>query len=214
MGEEDFTRRIASGPTLLITLLAASASAQITAGVLRFKVNAAESTVTVAVAEPLSRIRGDATGKFKVVSGEARGDPNDIAGTGEASVVIDATSYTSDSRARDAAVKDQALEVTTFPVIRFDSDGVSEFQKDGPQSARLRVHGRLTLHGVTRSIELSLTARIDDRSRLIADGVYTFKLQEYRIERPTFMMGLLVTGEQATIVFHIVAEHHDHPGIR
>ena len=189
---------------MLIALLAAAASAQ--PAVLRFKVDPTESTVTVAVAEPLSRIRGNATGSFKVVSGEVRGDPNDIAGTGKASVVIDATSYTSDSRARDAAVKQKALEVSTFPIIRFDSDGVAEFQKDGPQSARLRVHGRLTLHGVTRSIELPLTARIDDRSRLIADGVYTFKLQEYRIERPTFMMGLLVTGEQATIVFHIVAD--------
>lgn len=190
----------------MTTVLAGPVWSQGRTGILHFAVNPTETTITAAVAEPMARIRGNATGSFKVISGTIQGDPSAIADTGKVNVVIDAASYASDSRARDEAVKRAALEVKEFPTITFAGDQLRDIDKDSTLSARLRLHGQLTLHGVTRDIELPVVAYIDGQGRFTADGTYTFRFEPYGVKRPSLLRGLMVTGDQATIVFHIVAD--------
>ncbi len=191
---------------LLVALSSAPSWGQSTNGLLHFKVNLAETKITAAVAEPMAMIRGSAAGSFKVVNGEVQGDPDSITNTGKVALVIDAASYTTDSESRDTDVKENALEVKKFPTITFQGDGFSEIQKDGNRSAKLRLVGKLTLHGVTRDIVLPLTAHIDNQGRFVADGSYTFGFEQYGVKRPSKMMGLMVTGDEATIAFHVVAD--------
>lgn len=103
-------------------------------------------------------------------------------------------------------MKENALEVKKFPTITFQGNGFPEIQKDGNLSAKLRLLGKLTLHGGTKDIVLPLTAHIDNRGRFIADGAYTFGFEEYGVKPPSKMMGLMVTGDEATIAFHVVAD--------
>lgn len=196
--------RLTSG--LAVLLYGAAVWAQAPAGVLRFKIDPAASTVTATVAEPMAAVRGSATGAFTVLRGAVQGSAAAIAGTARVEVVIDASSYKSDSAARDRVVKASALEAVKFPTIRFVSDGCSQVQRDGEQAAALRVLGKLTLHGVTKEIVLPVHARLDARGRLITEGQCAFKLAEFGIKRPSALLGLLVTGDTATVAFHVVAD--------
>jgi YceI-like domain len=106
----------------------------------------------------------------------------------------------------DRDVKENALEAQRFPQITFVGDSFPEVYKDGKLSAKLRLLGKLTLHGVTKDIVLPVTAHIDNQGRFIADGSYTFKFEDYGVKRPSKMMGLMTTGDKATIDFHVVAD--------
>lgn len=191
---------------VLVALWSAPSWGQNTNGLLHFKVNPAQTRITAAVAEPMAMFRGSAEGTFTLVRGEVQGDPNTIANTGKVTLVIDAASYKTGSASRDKDVKENALEVKTFPTITFESDGLSDIQKDGNLSANLRLVGKLTLHGVTKEIVLPLKAHIDNQGRFVADGSYTFGFEQYGVKRPSKMMGLMVTGGEATIAFHVAAD--------
>ena len=191
---------------LVLALAGTPSWAQNATGLLHFRVNPTETKITAAVAEPMAMIRGNAVGSFRVVGGEVQGEPNSIADTGKVQLVIDAASYKTNSESRDKYVKGNALKVKTFPTITFQGSSFPEIQKDGNLSARLRLLGQLTLHGVTKDIVLSLAAHIDNQGRFIADGTYTFKFEDYGVKRPSIMMGMMVTGDEATIDFHVVAD--------
>jgi polyisoprenoid-binding protein YceI len=149
-------------------------------------------------------IRGDATGSFRVISGEVEGDPGNIASTAKAKLVIDAASYQTDSQNRDSDVKQNALEVDQFPTITFEATGLSNVETDG-NSGKGVLLGRLTLHGMPQEIEVPITAHLDGQKRLVAEGTYSFKFEEYGVKRPTKMM-IMTTGDTATINFHVVAD--------
>ena len=74
------------------------------AAMMRFKIDVDRSTVSVSVAEPAAVIRGSATGTFRIIDGAVSGDPADIQGTAKVRILIDATSYRSNSPSRDRAV--------------------------------------------------------------------------------------------------------------
>jgi polyisoprenoid-binding protein YceI len=187
-----------------LAFAAGAARAQANGNVLHFKVNPAETQVTATVAEPMHMIRGDATGSFRVISGEVEGDPGSISSTAKAKLVIDAASYQTDNQNRDADIKQNALEVDQFSTITFETTGLSNVEADG-SSGKGVLLGRLTLHGVTKEIEIPITAQLDVQRRLVADGTYSFKFEEYGVKRPTKMM-IMTTGDTATINFHVVAD--------
>lgn len=171
----------------------------------RYRIDPATSTVSAAVAEPMRAIRGRAIGTFRVLSGEVQGDPSAIADTAQVRLTIDATSYASGNTARDQQVTESALEARQFPTITFESKGGQEVSKQSDRAAMLRIRGDLTLHGMTKPILVPVSVHLDEQGRLIADGTYTFKFEEYGVRRPSALMGLMVTGDEATVVFHIVA---------
>ncbi len=185
--------------------LVAPAWAQGRDGLLRFKVNPVESRITAGVKEPMAMIRGSAVGTFRVVSGEVQGNPETIRDSGRVEIVIDAASYTTGSDGRDRDVRENALEAQTFPTIRFESTGLSTVE-GGREAARLGLRGKLTLHGVTKEIDVPVAAQLDPRGRLSAEGTYVVKFEEYGVKRPSKMMGLMTTGDEAKIEFHIVAD--------
>ncbi len=196
---------LAAATVLAVGGLVAPAGAQGRDGLLRFKINPAQSRITAGVKEPMAMIRGSAVGTFRVVSGEVQGNPETVRDTGRVEVVIDAASYTTDSDARDRDVRENTVEAQRFPTIRFESTGLSTMEGDR-DAARLGLRKKLTLHGVTREIDVPVAAKLAPRGRLLAEGTYVFKFEEYGVKRPSKMMGLMTTGDEAKIAFHIVAD--------
>lgn len=206
-------KRSVWGATVILgtALLAAATWAQETKGLLRFRVNPLESRITASVAEPMAMILGHAVGALQIISGEVSGNPNAIGETGVVKVVIDAASYKTDSDSRDQNVKEYALEVQEFPSITFESTKLSGIQRDDnkggdDKAGRLNVFGKLTLHGVTKEIVVPVAVQLDSQGRLLADGTYTFKFEEHGVKRPSKVVGLMTTGDEAKIDFHIVAD--------
>jgi len=118
---------------------------------------------------------------------------------------VDAASYKTNSEGRDQDVKDNALEAQKFPTITFESTSLAGARQNGDADADLSLVGRLTLHGVTKDITVPVVVRLEE-GRLVADGSYAFKFEEYGVKRPSKMMGLMTTGDVATIEFHVVAD--------
>lgn len=73
--------------------------------------------------------------------------------TGSADILIDATSLDTSFAKRDRHVRSEDfLDVEKYPTITFKSD---KFDFEGDKVAK--VHGQLTLHGVTRPVTLTMS---------------------------------------------------------
>jgi polyisoprenoid-binding protein YceI len=197
-------RRAAFFVAACVSVLSAAIVGRAQSAVLRFRVNPQESRFTATVDEPLAAVRGSAAGSFQIVRGEITGDPDDAGRGGRVTLAIDATSYRTNSEARDRAVKARALEVDKFPQATFESSGVPEARKIGESSAELRIAGRLTLHGVSREITVPVAVRLEG-GRLIADGRTVLRLADYGIPRLS-LIGFMKIGDSATVEFHVVAD--------
>ena len=107
--------------------------------------------------------------------------------TGRIEFVVDATSVDTGWSVRDAFVRGEAmLDVERYPEIRFRSTRV-EWSADQPA----RVHGALTLHGVTRPIVFALKsfaceARADEPVELCR-AVAAATLQRSQFEMTSYV---------------------------
>ncbi len=77
-------------------------------------------------------MNGTVSGSFRVITGTIDGDPADPVTTGHIDIVIDATSYTSDSTRRDNVVLSDALETRFYQVIKFVSTRIEDLKWDNP----------------------------------------------------------------------------------
>lgn len=91
-------------------------------------------------------------GRFGSVSGTIRLDESDFTGS-SVEVEIDAASIDTRQEQRDAHLRSaDFFEVEAFPLITFRSRSV---EQSGP--GRFRIHGELTIHGVSRPVVLEAT---------------------------------------------------------
>jgi polyisoprenoid-binding protein YceI len=199
--------RSAFSPLIAVAMVAAVTLAprDVAAEPLLFKIDPAASEVTVAVAEPLASVRGDAAGRMKVLDGEVRGDPADPANTGRVQIVIDARSYTSGNAWRDSTVKSGALDVDTHPTITFASESLENVVLTGNAAGSAMLIGRLTLHGRRREIRVPVRASLGGDGRLLAEGEAEFDYTEFGMAAPTLGFGALKAGDRAKVKFRIVA---------
>lgn len=172
---------------------------------LRLKIDPDRSTVSAAVAEPVAWLRGTAVGTFRIVDGAIQGDPTNIQGTGKVRVLIDATSYRSDSLSRDRAVIGTSLESDKFPTIGFESDHVVGVVMTRPYEGTAIVNGFLTLHGETHPMTVPIHAVFAADGTFEGDGEVKFRYDLFGVHVPGRLYGALLAGDEVTVRFHIVA---------
>lgn len=101
-------------------------------------------------------------------------------------VKVDMTTLKSDKDFRDGRLHTQAIETDRFPTATFKATGPFAI----PDKARrgtafsVPVTGDLTLHGVTRSVTVTIQGRASgDTVELV--GSYTFPLSDFKIDKPS-----------------------------
>ncbi len=145
----------------------------------------------------------EAVGRSTAVSGTMT-----VAGDTVQAVRIqaDLTRLTSDEDRRDNAIRQRGLESQRFPTatlelakpIKLDSAPVRG------QEVRGQGKGRLTVHGVTREVDLDLKGRWDGSTIQVA-GQLPVKMSDYQIQPPR--LGPVVSIEDSlTVDFNLVFE--------
>ncbi|MFL6103228.1 MAG: YceI family protein [Actinomycetes bacterium] len=123
-----------------------------------------------------------------------------------ARIEADLTRLTSDKSRRDNAIRQRGLESERFPTATLELAGpirMAEAPVQG-QEVRGQGKGRLTVHGVTRQVDLDLRGRWNG-STIQVVGQLPVRMSDYQIEAPRF--GPVVSIEDSLAVdFNLVFE--------
>jgi len=133
--------------------------------------------------EILSGVDFTAVGRTTGVEGFLDADESSIVAV---EVVADLAGLTSDNRARDNQLKTQALETTKFPDARFvmtKSIPLVDLPADG-EAIDFDAIGDLTIHGVTRPVDIPIQATIVDE-QLFVVGSTDVLLSDYDVSTPS-----------------------------
>ena len=145
----------------------------------------------------------EAVGRSTAVTGtmQVAGDTVEAA-----RIEADLTRLTSDESRRDNAIRQRGLESDRFPTATLELAAPLKLVKAPVEGQEVRGQGkgRLTVHGVTREVDLDLRGRWSG-STIQVVGQFPVKMSDYQIEAPRF--GPVVSIEDSLAVdFKLVFE--------
>lgn len=94
----------------------------------------------------------------------------------------------------------EAFHYEKHPLITFV---LTDRQINASQNS-IKVTGDLTMAGVTKQIEFTVTYKVLPDGDLQVSGSKRLKMTEFKMEPPTAMMGTIKVGDEITIAFQIV----------
>jgi polyisoprenoid-binding protein YceI len=144
----------------------------------------------------------------------AVGRTNDVTGTLEfdgttitaVEITADLTTLTSDKELRDGQLRTQAIETGAYPTATFVLTSpivISEVPADGATITQT-VTGELTLHGVTRTIEIEVEGALQN-GLLVVVGSTEIVFADYEIEQPV-SMSVVSIEDHGTMEFQLIFE--------
>ena len=170
-----------------IALALAAWSGAATADPLRFRVQPEASEVGF---KATSRFM-NANGRFARFKGDVVVDPKD-ATTAKVRVTVEAASIDTGIGMRDNHLRSEDfLDVNRFPTVTFESERVEMAGR------RATVMGRLTIHGVTREIEVPVDIQMSETA-LVATGQFVLHRRDYGINYESFF---LPVGNDVRVTF-------------
>lgn len=148
------------------------------------------------VDEVLSGVDFTAVGRTPTVSGTLVADGTTITSV---DILADLRDLESDNGARDRQIRGQALESDTFPDGIFTLTSPIELGSIPPagETVTVTATGDLTIHGVTRSVDVELEGATQD-TRLVIVGSLPVSLSDYDIATPE--APIVASVEDAAIV--------------
>lgn len=122
-------------------------------------------------------------------------------------ITADLTALVSDDPTRDIELQTKAIDTNQFPAATFTTIGPTDLgtlPADG-QTIKVTAKGTLTLHGVTRPVDIDLQAR--RQGGIVAvTGSTDITFTDYGFAAPTSAVVLTVAGS-GTMEFHLLFTH-------
>lgn len=142
---------------------------------------------------------GDFVGKTTAVSGQIRSgsDVTEVRGWVEAPVRTLKTG--NDRRDKDL---NKSMESEKYPVLRFDLARVTR-NGGSADSVAVTLHGGLSIHGVTRNVELPATIRFSASDARVQTK-FPLNLKDYHIGGLSKLLGMLKMHEQIEVHADVV----------
>lgn len=127
-----------------------------------------------------------------------------------ASLAITGDVNDKDRQEMERAMREDVLETSRYREIRFESSS-NQASKIAEGMYRLKLAGKLTLHGVERDLEFpaNLTA---DENTLRANGEFVIRQTDYRIRLVSVAGGTLKLKDELKFTFDIVANRRREGG--
>ena len=117
---------------------------------------------------------------------------------------VDVSTLTSNEARRDNRIRTSGLETDRFPSATFVADGPIEVPSAARKGTTVTVtaHGALTLHGVTKDVDIAIEARASG-STIELVGSYKFPMAQFGIDPPS-IAGFVSVESDATMEFKLV----------
>jgi polyisoprenoid-binding protein YceI len=176
---------------------------------IRYVLDPAQSRFTVqAFAQGVLSVFGHSpTFAVRAFTGELRFTPEALAEASlDLTVRADSLTLTDSVSAADrdeieSRMRKEVLETAAFPEIRFQSTEITA-SKIADNWYRLRIAGKLSLHGVTNAHKVEAQLRIlEDRIRLSGDC--TLRMPAYRIKPVSALGGAIRLKDELKVVFDL-----------
>jgi polyisoprenoid-binding protein YceI len=120
-----------------------------------------------------------------------------------ASLSVDTTSISSDKSMRDNRMRDEGLQTDTYPTATFTLTKAVEVPGAlSGTASNVTLTGDLTLHGVTKSVEIPAQAQLVNGTIQVA-GSLSFPLSDYSITAPNIGGIIVSIADQGTLEFLI-----------
>lgn len=142
-----------------------------------------------------------AVGRTTAITGTLNFDGEQITAV---AVTADLTKLASDKPQRDGQLRTQGIQWGTFPNATFALTSpieISEVPETG-ETVTQTVKGNLTLHGVTKAIELEVQGVIKD-GNLVVVGSTNIKFADYNIQKPV-AQSVLSIADNGTMELQLI----------
>ena len=126
------------------------------------------------------------------------------AATPTVTVSIPVKSIKSEHSKMDSIMAD-ALKADKFPAIKYELLKIA-LVKPGTSTFVVGSHGKLTIAGVTKEVDMNVTATRGTDNRLAISGELPIKMTDYGIKPPTAMLGTIKAGDAVKVSFRWVVE--------
>jgi polyisoprenoid-binding protein YceI len=166
---------------------------------------AADSVAGYRVREQLASLpaESDAVGRTSAVTGSITLQTSGSTTTVTAGqITVDTTSITSDKSQRDGRLRTEGLQTDTYPTATFKLTKAFEVPAAAlaGTASDVTLTGELTLHGVTKSVDIPAKAQLVNGTIQVA-GSITFPLSDYSIVAPN-LGGIIVSiADNGTLEF-------------
>lgn len=147
----------------------------------------------------------DAVGRTSNVTGSlaVEGELGALALTA-GSIEVDMTTLESDEDRRDNQLRDRGIQTDTFATSSFELAGPVALPAGfGSADVDVTLPGKLTLHGVTRDVEIAARARLQDDGIVVVAGSLPILFADYDIEPPS-IAGLIAVQDNGSMEFRVV----------
>ncbi|MCC6385871.1 MAG: YceI family protein [Dehalococcoidia bacterium] len=144
---------------------------------------AKETFVGYRVVEELARVgTATAVGRTSGVTGTVVMTANSLQ---SAKITADMTTLKSDSGMRDGQLRNQGIEYSKFPTATFEVTEAMPLPEGlaSGQAVKTTLKGKLTLHGVTKDVQVPVEAQLKD-GLLVVVGNIDIKFADYAINKP------------------------------
>jgi len=158
-----------------------------------------DSVIGYRVNEVLFGQSNEAVGRTNAITGSITVDGTTITA---ATFTVDMTTVTSDQSRRDGQFNGRIMDTTTYPTATFTLTAPIELgaNPDDGSSHTARVRGKLTLHGVTRTVTFEVTGRyVDSTVQVLGTVPVTFA--DWGIPNPSF--GPVTTEDHGLLEFSL-----------
>lgn len=103
----------------------------------------------------------------------------------------------------ESRMRQEVLETASYPQITLQAGAVSA-ERVSPGQHRLRISGSLSLHGLTRPLQVDTELRVyEDGVRLA--GEFPLRLPDYRIKPVTALGGAIKLKDELKLAFDLAA---------
>jgi polyisoprenoid-binding protein YceI len=147
---------------------------------------------------------GDFIGTTSTVSGQLTGAPKLTGVRGWVEAPVKTLKTGNGKRDKDL---NKSMESDKYPTLRFDLARISLTGRSG-DSLGVILHGALTLHGVTRNVEVPGTIQFDGTTARVRTN-FPLNLKDYRIGGLSKLLGMLKMYEDIQVHADLVFQLRD-----